>query len=643
MAAYGRASCLLAFAKRSAAEGKSGLAYNELLQGISCILDNLVSEEINLDGSLLSYSSEFGCALKLLGDLFSLGAILPPDVFKPNRETFCSQKESIVKNEVRNNLYDEQIAFVAKGEAAYETSSSLISAQLLGDEERIATAAIACDLGTNHLLQARLLSSSFTEGSGGLTQTSLNDMSKISEIEDKLKKSSNSFRAAISANEVVAPAWCGLGCALSGTDPLLAQHCFSRSIELDGTFPDAWANLGLLYAERGAQVACDLALDGLTQVADTPLMWICRGLILETKSSVMSEAHDSDFLKAADAYRAALQVSNHPSALLGLALTCRRLGIDSETSHVGPGEKYTEAAKAMAMTESMVNMDLYQSQTGGSNVGSTIVKGLLAIEESIKRVGLPGVELFQDGKQNLLRAKETFAMLRSEKPDDEMISCDLALKSTYPDDCMPFSDASSAIDATFFTVSYDPATNEHESDRFTNIALNALDAAQRKLHENPDNGFYWFCLAKEYIVFVNNHKKVGLSDSQMYATMQNAMIAVTKAEMLLQKELVHVSLLTATRPLNNFVENNKGSPRYTSVAHKPSIPESLSCSLMADALSLKYLIYKLGIMQTSRMWDDNNIDCGLESSAKIAIQKSIMIDPENSIARAGFDLMLNAK
>ena len=66
------------------------------------------------------------------------------------------------------------------------------------------------------------------------------------------------------------------------------------------------------------------AFDCLTQIADTPLMWIGRGLAHEVLAGSEESLVDQDIhlMNAADAYRAALQVNQNTAALLGLRCAC---------------------------------------------------------------------------------------------------------------------------------------------------------------------------------------------------------------------------------------------------------------------------------------------------------------------------------
>lgn len=91
--------------------------------------------------------------------------------------------------------------------------------------------------------------------------------------------------------------------------------------------PDGYANVGFLYTTLQAFDASEETMNALTQVADTPMMWINRAFMLEQKA--MADLKDDSskssqrVRQAADAYRAALQVLKQPDAMIGLAVTNR--------------------------------------------------------------------------------------------------------------------------------------------------------------------------------------------------------------------------------------------------------------------------------------------------------------------------------
>ena len=111
-------------------------------------------------------------------------------------------------------------------------------------------------------------------------------------------------------------------------------------------------------------------MDQLTQVADTPLMWICRAALIEQEALVRVGDEKLLMSQAADAYRAALQVTKHPSALLGLSLSCR----------VSPADK-NDARK-----ESLGFMREYEGLSSGCNQGALLLRQVLTAEDICNRL-----------------------------------------------------------------------------------------------------------------------------------------------------------------------------------------------------------------------------------------------------------------
>ena len=301
VASYGYALALFSIAERDLADGKAGVAF--------------ASAQRAIESCLQSSSSNFGCQFKLLGDLYSFGAAFPPGVFA--EESRISEEE-LIKKCIR-----KQKSFVAKGEGAYQQFIDANPLSTLGAEEIVALqSSILCDISSNVLLQAQVLASICAEDDVG-SQEKL-----VQEVDDLYDRAAKGFHEAIEKNPIHASSWCGLGCAVLTKDPLLAQHAFSRCLQLEKMSPDAYANMGFLYTSKMAFNASRSTMEALTQVADSPMMWMNCAFMLESEAAKSLEESKSgiqeeDVGKAADAYRASLQVMRHPEALLGLSLTCR--------------------------------------------------------------------------------------------------------------------------------------------------------------------------------------------------------------------------------------------------------------------------------------------------------------------------------
>jgi tetratricopeptide (TPR) repeat protein len=366
IAAYGQGVALLSVAKRDTQDGKAGSAFANIKQAI--------------DG-FESSSKAFGCTRKLLGDLYSFGAGLPPDVFlDKNAEEKVSTEE----------MLKAQLSFICKGEDAYR---SAVDCQIAPDEVELAIlqASVISDIGANILLQAQLFSVLHNMGSGS-----------DSDMNDCYDRASKEFRKSMDVNPMHAPAWCGLGCAVAANDPLLAQHAFCRCLELDKMFPDAYANVGFLYTSHESYNASESVMDALTQVADTPMMWMNRAFMLERGASKNltlengSEAH-SNISRAADAYRAALQVMKHPSAMLGLSLTCRV----APTTESVKNEQALHLSRSLRRKESSAHMQEYLGTTCSSNHAVSLFAGVMVLEKGSENETAWSSTLIEEGKESI--------------------------------------------------------------------------------------------------------------------------------------------------------------------------------------------------------------------------------------------------
>lgn len=250
MAAYGKGLALLATAERDAQDGKVGVAYTKIVTAINT-LEALQGEEL------------FVCVNKLLGDLYSFASRLPPDVFQQGSQ---HQQDSKI-------LTDCKLEFVSCGENAYKKAASKATISFENESNSEVEAVLLSDRGTNQFLQAQILSSLNGEGHGiGSNNGFMDVVSRRETVQHALGKAKDSFEKALDIDPESTIAWCGLGCASIAQDPINAQHAWSRTLQLDKMLPDAWSNLGFMYASQSKEKLSVEMMDALTQVADTPLM-----------------------------------------------------------------------------------------------------------------------------------------------------------------------------------------------------------------------------------------------------------------------------------------------------------------------------------------------------------------------------------
>ncbi|VEU36442.1 unnamed protein product [Pseudo-nitzschia multistriata] len=435
VALYGHAVALFSIAERDLTDGKAGVAFARLQLAI----DNCQRS------SILS-----GCELKLLGDLYSFGALFPTDIF-------CDEK---TQNHDLNLCVINQLEFISKGEDAFRSSLITRSDCSDTDDEGIAIkSSILCDIASNILLQCQLLSS---QG---------NDIKKVS---DTYNLAEEAFRHAIEFNPIHAASWCGLGCSVLKTDPLLAQHAFSRCVQIENTFPDAYANVGFLYTSKLAFHASRSTMEALTQVADTPMMWMNCALILEREAERSLKGdhvgRPEDFIsQAADAYRASLQVMRNPEAQLGLSLTSRVLLSHNETND----DNASSSVFALKRKDSYSFMKEYVAASSHDTVISSIFQCVMSMEKGI--MGPPHAmwqsQIYTEGKEKIRLVQTSQSVVGKSFSD-------------------PLSQrlAASAKNLT-----------ENEKKKKETLPLPATENLQREMLLHPDRADLWLSLAKLFI------------------------------------------------------------------------------------------------------------------------------------------------
>lgn len=406
-ATYGKGIALLALAQRDIKEGKVGSSYRRLRKAIQ---------------TCKACTNSSPAFHKLLGDLYSFGATLPSDVFT----------EDVL----------QQASFVAKGADCYLEAEKLQArvSNFNEDEQKVLLAGFVTDQGVNKLRLAKLAQqANHNEGSSD---------------EDHIVAAAQQFRRALNINANYAPAWCGLGCSVFQSDPLLSQHAFCRCIELDQQFVDAHGNLSFLYTMRGACVPSDEVSEVLTQLADTPVVWINRALLLERRTQG-KETHESSIHQAADAYRAALQVEKDNTAMYGLAVTCRELREQGAVVEGG---------------------NLVETYLGGEKAGdlsATTLKGLFMAELGAVHGDIHGSDQIRDALE-LLQAS-----------CNELNSCITEAPAFN----------SNLVEKIIKSATESPALSEE----VTAATSNSYTVSRQIVH-NPDRGDLWLSLAKEMVL-----------------------------------------------------------------------------------------------------------------------------------------------
>jgi tetratricopeptide (TPR) repeat protein len=451
VAVYGYGAGMLSIARRAAQDGKAGLAFNVVCESLHAL------DRMNDSRSI--------CVLKLKGDLYSFGASLPARVFGGNDAATLSQVE-----------------FVEKGALAYETAQSLVMGST--EESNLMRASLLTDVGSNLILQGQLMTSLESKG------LRLAVSPAVSRI---YQKAASEFHCALDLSPTYAPAWCALGCALVHSDPIMAQHAFSRSIELDKLFPDAYANLSFLYTSHQRYEASASVSDALTAVADTPMMWINRALMFEQTALQFDSSMAQNYvLQAADAYRAALQVTKHPIALLGLSLSCRSLSSRTKQREM-ISESYSCASE-------------YVESFGSYDILMVLVESALEMEVGITENRSEHSEyLIEEGRQHMLHGINIINVQGRERGEN-----------VIPDV------------SVFHPVTHWNKNEHLETAQEPDEEVDAAWSLHRQVVHSPNRGDIWLLLAKQL---------ARKADAEQRTAAHPALVAARRASSILRHQL----------------------------------------------------------------------------------------------------------
>jgi tetratricopeptide (TPR) repeat protein len=530
IAAYGQGVALHYIAQRDLVDGKAGSAMSHIIRAIQ---------------SCENFSFSFGCTRKLLGDLHSFGALLPPDLFINNPEEDAAETIS------------NQLEFVRKGETAYRSVRKVQT-----EDSSLLKAQATCDVGSNLLLQAQIRESQAHDSK-----------ETVPDIDDLYDQSRKEFQTSLEFDPLYAPAWCGLGCAVLSKDPLLAQHAFSRCIQIEQTFPDAYANIGFLYTAKKAFSPSESVMNALTQVADTPMMWMNRAFMLERDATKLLNSDGSkavaNLSQASDAYRAAMQVMKHPESQLGLALTSRVVS------------SKTQDKTGWTQIDSQLRKDsvAYTREYSGGSMrlqgAVSLLEGVMTVEQAfaVNDSSSWSNDLLIRGESRISKGQDTFHLNLDSMKDPALVD-EASLQKE------------SSIGETKFPV--------------------AISLQRHILHE-PDRADLWLALAKELT-----------HSARDPSTIDSAGAAASRAATMLTEELIHPRLANG---------------RFVSCVSAP---------MLSDALALSDWLRRSAVSREQKSEatpEGEEGSSGTEATSSFELQRALMMDPTNAIAREALQLV----
>ena len=314
-------------------------------------------------------------------------------------------------------------------------------------------------------------------------------------------------------------------------------------------------------------------------------------------------------VKAADAYRAALQIWQHPMALIGLALTTRQTVPSLQESN---NAVYSSLADRAAKFESRTSMVIHQNMTGESNIGASYVSGLMQIEESLQRFKEYGVSesgdlLLREGQATLNRGR-----VRSENEEESppAASCEIDLsvsKSLHVAKSVDFPQEllhNAVIEASSLSPSKAPdKVSDSSSSPF------GLGEARQDVYLNPDSGVAWLTLAKQFA------QELSLETKNL-AMLSSAQVAAKKAFDLLRDQVTNAKLIAPSR------QAQRTSSEFCDRSVVSSIPPA---SLVSESMSLISWLKEVESLDSEGSLSVTEEQLG-------SLQESYLLDPSNPVA-----------
>ena len=312
--------------------------------------------------------------------------------------------------------------------------------------------------------------------------------------------------------------------------------------------------------------------------------------------------------KAADAFRSALQIQQHPAALLGVSVNCRR----TDPRLKGPlNVEYSHHVDAATIFESRMSLIVHQNMTPG-DTGASYLSGLAQIEEGLNRLNncdcSDGSTIVSEAITELSNTVASYHKSKeivAHNPNSELTNCEIDLIGCrslradkiemYPDDAIKC-----VLDHSLQVVSTKCLGDIAQAN------INELSEAQNKVLLNPESGEAWLTFAS----------RLGVSnDSNDPNVLSSAKFAARRAYSLLHDRVINATKLIPRRQ----TLQQGASIEYSDTSVISPLP---TASLFSYSMVL-VLIFEATIITDSPHCTDMTV---------ATIQESLLLDPLNSIA-----------
>lgn len=305
------------------------------------------------------------------------------------------------------------------------------------------------------------------------------------------------------------------------------------------------------------------------------------------------------------------------------------------SSVIGQDESYITALERATSEESSSSLSIFLSSTSEANIAAVLLGGMLNVEGSFWRNDTGRKELLQIGTDLINGVEHSVHALTA-------LNKDIVLDSKIrPVDTT----AGGASLMDIFSVSTSVVSSIHSIEQNRNQGkrnvTKSLEYTRNQVHAYPDDGIAWLEYGKQLMFETARLKKNGEVKADAYLrAMDSGRIALSKSSSLLHDCLTDAKLILAKRHASDADVNKEifGVEDVSSMATlKAVVPDTVNAEIYAESVALHAVcVCTLQVLRNADPEEPSS--CKSNKFSLAEMQKALLVDPENAIARKGLGL-----
>jgi hypothetical protein len=305
------------------------------------------------------------------------------------------------------------------------------------------------------------------------------------------------------------------------------------------------------------------------------------------------------------------------------------------SSVIGQEKSYITALERATSEESTSSLSIFLSSTSEANIAAVLLGGMLNVEGSFWRNDTGRKQLLQKGSDLINSVKSSVHAWTALKNDTVLENKIRPVDTTAGGASLIdlFNASTTAVNSIY--------SIEQNRNRDKRNMTKSLEYTRNQVHAYPDDGIAWLEYGKQLVFETARLKKNDEDKSDVYLrTLDSARIALFKSSSLLHDCLTDAKLILAKRHASDADVNKEifGDENVSSMATlKAVVPDVVNAEIYAESIALHAVcVCTLRLLQ--------NVDpeepsaCKSRKFSLAEMQKALLVDPENAIARKGLGL-----